>query len=264
MVDADYTRYFLENEADNTHLAIFERKKVENYHAHFHDFYEIEFIVSGRCIHYINGEPVECTANSIVFLTPMDLHRIEYPEPTELVTINFDIDWISPELRQFCANSMYSHNTKDIYIKLLIEEYKLQREYNLILERNLLNCLITEFLINAMAVGSKKQDDVSFKIARYIQNNYKNNITLEIISKKFGYTPNYISSKFHKAIGKTIKRFIIDVRLEAAQRLLLTTDSSVTTICFCVGFTSLAHFLRTFKEKYGKSPNAYRKSLDED
>lgn len=264
MPDKNYTRYLLENEADNTRLALFERKKAEDWPAHFHDFYEIEYIVSGKCIHYINGEAVECTANSIVFLTPMDLHDVVFTEPTEIVNLNFDISWILPELRPFCDFSMHSHNMKDTYINILKEEYKLKLDYNLISEQNLLNCIIIDILRNAKTVKHKKQDDFSFEIARYIQDNYRNDITLEKISKKFGYTPNYISSKFHKVIGKTIKRFIVDVRLESAHRMLLTTDASITDICFSVGFTSLAHFLRTFKAKYGQSPNAYRKGLKND
>ncbi|MBR7133191.1 MAG: helix-turn-helix transcriptional regulator [Clostridia bacterium] len=258
----NYTRYFLENEADTTRLALFERKKEEDYPAHFHDFYEIEFIVSGKCIQYINGEAVECDANSIVFFTPMDLHSVTFLEPTEIVNLNFDTSWIDPELRPLCDSSMYTHNTKDIYINILREEYKLKLDYNLILERNLLNCIITEILRNAKIVRPKKQNNVSFEIARYIQNNYNTDITLESISKIFGYTPNYLSSNFHKTIGKTIKRFIVDVRLERALRMLLTTDASVTNICYSAGFTSLAHFLRTFKAKYGQSPNSYRKNID--
>ncbi|HOB21806.1 MAG TPA: helix-turn-helix domain-containing protein [Bacillota bacterium] len=47
--------------------------------------------------------------------------------------------------------------------------------------------------------------------------------------------------------------------MEAAARLLLDRSLSVTEVCYQVGFQSLSHFQRLFRDFYGKSPSAYRK-----
>lgn len=247
-----------ENEINSLNFSFSRHTVLEDYEIHFHDFYEIEFIISGKCIQYINGEPIECKPNSIIFLTPTDMHNTKVIEPIELINLNFDTDYIDSDLRLLCDKSMYAHNLSDTFISLLYDEYNSNLEYNLLLQKHLLNCLIAQFL-RCATICHKPLNNISLEIAKYIQMNYNKNITLDVLSASFGYTPNYLSNQFHKTIGKTIKQFILDTRLEHAAKFLLTTTNSVTDICYASGFTSLSNFLRAFKSKYNQSPNSYRK-----
>lgn len=59
--------------------------------------------------------------------------------------------------------------------------------------------------------------------------------------------------------GTTPGSYIMQSRLElAAQRLLMETHLSVTTIAFTSGFTDSAYFARRFHERFGLSPSQYR------
>lgn len=251
-----------ERALNSLNFALIERKVVKDYVPHFHDLYEIEFIISGKCIQYINNEAIECTPNSMLFITPMDLHSVTIIEPIQIINLNFDASCIDSELLSFCEKSMYSHNMCDTYIKLLCNEYNSNLEYDLFLEKHLLNCIVAEIIRYAKIVAPQKSSNLSIETARYIQMNYNKNITLGSLSTVFGYTPNYISSQFHQNIGKTVKQFISEVRLGHAAKMLLTTTSSVTDICYDCGFTSLSHFLRAFKNKYNTSPSLYRKNYE--
>ena len=226
-----------ENQINSLNFSFTRRTVLEDYEIHFHDFYEIEFIISGKCIQYINGEPIECKPNSIIFLTPTDMHS---------ATV--------------CDKSMYCHNISDTFISLLYDEYNSDLEYNLLLQKHLLNCLIAQIVRHAIICDKAINNNIPLEIAKYIQMNYNKSITLDVLSASFGYTPNYLSNQFHKTIGKTIKQFILDTRLDHAAKFLLTTTNSVTDICFASGFTSLSNFLRAFKSKYNQSPNSYRKN----
>ena len=147
-------------------------------------------------------------------------------------------------------------------MSLLLNEYNSDLDFNLILEKMLLNCIIAEIFRYANVIIPQKTNNVVLDIARYIKLNFNTNITLQSLSNIFGYTPNYLSSQFHKNMGKTIKQFLSDVRLEHAAKTLLTSTDSVTDVCFASGFTSLAHFLRVFKSKYKQSPGSYRKNIN--
>lgn len=248
-----------QNEINSLNFSFIKRTVLDDYEIHFHDFYEIEFIISGRCIQYINGEPIECFPNSIVFLTPTDMHSTKIIEPVELINLNFDITHIDADLRFLCDNSMYSHNLSDTIITLLYDEYNSKLEYSLLIQKHLLNCLIAQIIRCSSVCHKSYRNNLSLELARYIQTHYTQNISLNLLSQTFGYTPNYLSNQFHATTGKTIKEFIINARLEHAAKALLTTSSSVTDICFTSGFTSLSNFLRAFKLKYNLSPNLYRK-----
>ncbi|HEX8086136.1 MAG TPA: AraC family transcriptional regulator [Solirubrobacteraceae bacterium] len=64
---------------------------------------------------------------------------------------------------------------------------------------------------------------------------------------------------FRATFGETPHRYLQRRRVERAMFLLRTTDSSVTDVCFDVGFNSLGTFSRTFREIVGVSPSEYRR-----
>jgi AraC-like DNA-binding protein len=63
---------------------------------------------------------------------------------------------------------------------------------------------------------------------------------------------------FRAVFGETPHRYLQRRRVERSMFLLRETDSSVTDICFQVGFTSLGTFSRTFREIVGETPSDYR------
>jgi AraC-like DNA-binding protein len=65
---------------------------------------------------------------------------------------------------------------------------------------------------------------------------------------------------FKAAFGETPHRYLQRRRVERSMFLLRERDSSVTDICFEVGFTSLGTFTRTFRDIVGQTPTAYRET----
>ncbi len=63
---------------------------------------------------------------------------------------------------------------------------------------------------------------------------------------------------FRATFGETPHRYLQRRRVERSMFLLRETDSSVTEICFSVGFSSLGTFSRTFREIVGETPSEYR------
>src|SRR3954467_9019628 len=63
---------------------------------------------------------------------------------------------------------------------------------------------------------------------------------------------------FRATFGEPPHRYLQRRRVERAMFLLRATETSVTDICFDVGFGSLGTFSRTFTEIVGESPTAFR------
>jgi len=68
----------------------------------------------------------------------------------------------------------------------------------------------------------------------------------------------HFSRQFVATFGETPHRYLQRRRIERAMDLLRESDSSVTDICFEVGFNSLGTFSRTFSKIAGEAPSAYR------
>ena len=92
----------------------------------------------------------------------------------------------------------------------------------------------------------------------YIQENFREKLSLEDIADMVGYNKDYLSRIFKSATGMTVIEFINNIRIEEARYLLLNTDKSVTEIALEAGFGSNAYLSRLFRRKYAVTPNKYR------
>ena len=73
-------------------------------------------------------------------------------------------------------------------------------------------------------------------------------------------SPYYLSRLFRRVTGQSIVDYINARRIEAAQKLLETTELSIGSVAEQTGFASAAHFRRVFRETMGVGPLQYRKS----
>lgn len=98
------------------------------------------------------------------------------------------------------------------------------------------------------------------KIVKYLEENYAQNITLSSLGEKFYSNSSYISRVFKQKTGKNYSDYLLDIRIDRAKQLLVSTGFSVGRISDMVGFDNTKYFSRIFKEKTGVQPIAYRKS----
>lgn len=92
-------------------------------------------------------------------------------------------------------------------------------------------------------------------VKRYIESEYASDLSLSLISKKFGYTEDHITRIFKKEFGTTPHNHLINVRLEHAKWLLENTDLSASRVANAVGYRDFSSFWRAFKKKYFLSPH---------
>lgn len=98
------------------------------------------------------------------------------------------------------------------------------------------------------------------RIATYIVDHYTAPITREEIANAMQVSDDYVSRVFRKETGMTPWQFLNRYRIIQAQKLLLTTDLTITEVGDRVGFSDPAYFIRVFHRETGKSPQQYRKS----
>ena len=104
---------------------------------------------------------------------------------------------------------------------------------------------------------------VIYNVVNYINSSNKL-ITLKDISNKFFYDYNYISKNFKKLMKIGLRDYLYNIRLEKAKHLLVSTDKSVTEISELLGYSCIHSFSRSFKQKYGISPENYKNRNESD
>lgn len=96
------------------------------------------------------------------------------------------------------------------------------------------------------------------KIKLFLQNNYKNDITLSTLANEFYSNPTYISRIFKQYTGVGYRTYLINIRINYAKQLLATTNYSVLQISEMIGFGNPTNFGRAFREATGVQPIEYR------
>ncbi len=94
----------------------------------------------------------------------------------------------------------------------------------------------------------------------YMKTNFGYKITLEDLAEHFHLSREHISRYFKKYTGKTVSRFLLEVRIERAKSKLGTTLIPVSDIAEYCGYSSMSNFQKSFKKVTGQTPSEYRRT----
>lgn len=91
-----------------------------------------------------------------------------------------------------------------------------------------------------------------------IQQEYMNDLSLEILAEKVFLSPSYLSFLFKKETGKNFMKYLTEYRINQAKMLLTNTNEKVTYICKKVGYNNISYFCMIFRNYCGVTPAQYR------
>ena len=95
---------------------------------------------------------------------------------------------------------------------------------------------------------------------QYIHNNYTRQVTLADIAAAVALSKSSVLHLFQQQLHTSPIRYLIDYRLKRAAKLLITTENSISSIAQDTGFDSAGYFCRKFRDLFGQTPGAYRKT----
>ncbi len=251
---------------------------------HFHDEYEVYYLLEGERYYFIEQQTYLVKKGSLVFVNRGQIHK------TGLAGTSYH-DRILIELKEEPFASFFSFlgdlSLKDFFSKhygVLKLEEKDQRRieqlltniateiqhksigYELSVMMKLAKLLIfalrckadSNTFIPATTATTAKHRKVD-EVASYIVNNCTKPLSLDSLSKHFFVSKCYLSRIFKEVTGFTVNEYINIHRVQKAQNLLLYSDFNITEISEQLGFQSITYFVRVFKKYTETSPLQYRK-----
>ena len=241
-------------------------KHISSYPTHWHEFYEIELIISGSGSYIIDGVERKIEKNMLFFMTPVNFHKV-ITEDSQVITLMFmgevcDSDMLFKLSSVFNSDSVLLSDSDAQYLATVMHELNLASsenddEYSFFLLNSILGKICR--LNNTRKRGCMSRVQQAM---HYIQNNFRNDITLSDIAREAAVTPAYMSSVFLKECGVNFKEYLSTIRYDYAKKLLEYSNMTVTDICFESGFLDYANFERHFKKRFSVSPTQYRKERE--
>ena len=114
---------------------------------------------------------------------------------------------------------------------------------------------------NQIVVQEEEAESPLVRRARaYILANQADPIDLAKVAQAMHVSTFYFCKLFKKATGLTFTEYLSRVRVEKAKHLLLNPHLRISEIAYDVGFQSLTHFNRVFRQVAGQSPSEYREA----
>lgn len=244
---------------------------------HWHKELEIIRVISGKLDLYVSNTHLTLVENDIAFVNCKSLHRGE-PDNCVYECIVCDLAMMvkkSNEIFSAYINPIILGNRViDTVIKpcgsklymnicLLFDILKNEPKYY---ELSTMGALFTIFeqlyqngAINQAKISKKisAQTLIISELVMWIDRNYAEHITLDLLSQKAGVTPNYLCRIFKEYTEKTPIEYVNSVRIDNVCYEIKWGQKNITEAAIDNGYNSLSYFCKVFKKYKGISAKKY-------
>jgi AraC-like DNA-binding protein len=268
-------------------FTLFKREKTEfDFPIHYHEEYELNFIINGKGVKRIIGDHSEEIGEIELVLLGSNLphhwqtHKFVPKDQNDKiteVTIQFHKDLLEEKFLQrnqvYFINSLFQKSAKGILfseetatnLKEKILNLPHKTGFHSVLEfLSILHELSTAPNMRVLSNATFVENPINYHSRRlektfdYIRKNFHKEITLEDISKLNDMTSVSFSRFIKKRTGKTFIDNLNDIRLGYATRLLIDSTESISEIAYKCGFNNISYFNRLFKSKKKLTPKEFR------
>ena len=144
------------------------------------------------------------------------------------------------------------------------EYYELEQEVQFILDNYYTEeTLREEFdflfrdIFGAAPVESGDKRALAEKMKRYLDENFRSNITNQFLAERFGFVGSYLSSIFKSYYEVTPIDYVVKRRMEEGKKLLEKGEMKIKEIAGWLGYEDSLYFSKVFKRVTGMSPKEY-------
>lgn len=154
----------------------------------------------------------------------------------------------------------------ETYEKLLAEIYSMAGSNEYIRDMNiysmlaeLLTLLMSESWHEAKSGKTNTNKQNLQAVKEYLDENYKNKITLDELAELFYINKYYLTRIFKEQFGISVIDYLLHIRITQAKQLLRFSEYNIEEVGIRCGIPDANYFTRTFKKIEGISPKEYRK-----
>ena len=242
------------------------RSLSKDYVPHVHYGIEIKICIAGRCEVTCNFRTETLHPGDAMVAFSHEIHSSNKTEMGEFITAIVQPSLLdrmeSVKQPSRYSNFLLTRDQKLIELALALrEEWQLGAEKRsedillgylyVILGRILKSIPLSDNAANALPSRFHE-------VLTYLSENYKNPMSLNEVSSKFGVSTGHLSRAFSEKLGCSFVQYLHYLRVEHAKTLLRFSDMNILGIAYESGFSDQCTFNRVFKELEGETPKQYR------
>ncbi|MEK6646620.1 MAG: AraC family transcriptional regulator [Candidatus Firestonebacteria bacterium] len=261
------------------HIHLIEKEDKWESGIHVHKTYEFCFVVEGKGSYYLEDKKFNMESGDLFIVKPYEEHYEigDLSDPLELFIVTIKNQ---KENKINAIDEIFKFPTKvhiiperkicDIFQDILDEAVLNKTGYMLKINSCLINLLIEIYrflhirdkvFYSVKRVNEIYKKNITKQMCKYIENNYKKQLSDIKLSNKFHLSSQYISSLFRKQIGSSPIEYLTKIKIEIAKNLLKNFKKKISSIASEIGYNNTYYFYRVFKKNTGVTPSQYREKL---
>lgn len=240
---------------------------------HYHDFHKVVIFLSGKATYHIEGKAYHLKPWDILLVGRHAIHKpvIDASIPYErfILWIQDDIEYAElTKCFQKASDRSYNlvrlHSRVQEKLKDVLFELESSLKSEEFGSEILSHALFSQFMVYLNRIFLEKQyiiDEKSYEydsqienMLKYINRHLNEELSIEMLAKKYYLSKYYLMRKFKEETGYTIHNYIINKRLLLAKKLI-SQGMPVIKAASQSGFGDYTTFVRAYKKQFGMPPS---------
>ncbi len=251
--------------------------KDDDFELHIHDGYELLCLVKGDASYIVEGHKYKLSSGSLMLMRSSETHKLVVEKSTEYerYVLNFSPSLVS---KMGLSRELLSPfrdrkiGEKNLYLSSEFRHaeplFYFKRAFIDATELPITDAIFTLFsslLCEIKCAFDKKEEresasySVGDEIIAYINENLKNDISIEKIAGALHISQAQVSRVFKKSLGTSVYEYVLTKRLIMFNKRVATAKNVQELAREC-GFHDYSSFYRLYKKRFGISPTEYLKN----
>ena len=234
-----------------------------------HPMLELTYVDQGSLHSVADGQDLLLEQGDMVLYGPEQWH-MQYADigvAPRYVTISFDI--AGGDLSTLFNQKFQAPQKAVILLQQMLREQEQMDKYA---GDMILNLLTQILLILLREKGTPSghlkpthslhnENEIIQRAQQYISTHIREKLSVPTVAKNIDISPSYLTALFHKHLQIAPGEYIRRIKLQESKQMIREASMNFTEIASALQYSTVHHFSRQFKEKFGITPSEYAKSV---
>ena len=105
------------------------------------------------------------------------------------------------------------------------------------------------------------ENEIISRAQQYVSTHIQEKLSVPVVAKNINISPSYLTALFHKHLQISPGEYIRRIKLQKSKQMIRENSMNFTEVAAALQYSTVHHFSRQFKEKFGITPTEYAKSV---
>ena len=235
-----------------------------------HPFPELTYVDHGELHSVADGQDILLKQGDIAVFgsDQWHMHYADIGVAPGYVTISFDMEGV--DIRPLLNRKFAAPQQAVNLIQQMLREQDRMDAYSNDMIIAQLSQLLLILLREASAPSGNKlktanavhsENEIIRQAQQYISEHLREKLSVPLVARQVDVSPSYLTALFHKNLQISPGEYIRRSKLQESKQMIRENDLNFTEIAAALQYSTVHHFSRQFKEKFGITPTEYAKSV---